>query len=439
MTNVYVRQKPLLENDKKIVSVISDKQLNIEKNYITYDGQQKKKFLKYNFDGIFNSSSSNDYIFDKIIKNNLNDDFTCFMYGQTGSGKTYTVLGTIGNEGLFIKIGNHLISSHECLFLSAYQIYNEELKDLLNSNKTIKMYETDNKNFEIPELTYKKITNINELETTLKDIKKFRTDGINNINFNSSRSHAVLMFTIKINKKILCIRIIDLAGNERSKNSKILNFESRQENKYINSSLFALKECIRSIDSKNKHIPFRRSKLTSVLRNCFTKNHNSIMIATICSNLNNYSDIVNTLTYASKVNNFKPIPKEEIFIPSNKYPKLPSIQKKKKEKISYKKENFIISDEEVRIESVYSSESEQSAFKINNMTPILLEYKNFIKAKIKNYKSINKNIDLYLENYPSKSSSKYLSEINKDSLTSIDQTLQELRIMERIKRRSLFN
>ena len=326
MTNVYIRQKPLLEKEKKIVKVPSDNTIIVTKHFKTYDGKVKRKQLKYSFNKVFNSKTDNQTIFDSVIKDNLIADFTCFMYGQTGSGKTYTVLGSDNNPGLFIKIANYLLDNYYEIKLSAYQIYNEEIKDLLNNNKTIKMYENEFKNFEIPDLISFEISDYDQILKSLSHISNNRTDGANNINFQSSRSHAIFIFKyINENNDEVEIRIIDLAGNERSKNSRILNFQSRQENKYINSSLFALKECIRGVDLSNYHIPYRRSKLTSVLRKCFRHDHNSIMIATVCSNLSNSSDIINTLEYACKLNKYLKAPSiSEFYLPNKKT--LPSIE-----------------------------------------------------------------------------------------------------------------
>ena len=41
----------------------------------------------------------------------------------------------------------------------------------------------------------------------------------------------------------------------------------------INKSLLALKECIRALDTRSSHVPFRASKLTMVLRDSFLDPH----------------------------------------------------------------------------------------------------------------------------------------------------------------------
>lgn len=304
MTDVFVRKKPLLEKDIEIVSCINDKMISVTKKIKSYDGRMKNKITKYNFNGVIDDTQNNNYIFNKFILNNLDDDLTCFMYGQTGSGKTHTVLGEIDDEGIFIRAGKELMENSDKLYISAYQIYNDCIYDLLNNNNKLKIYENKNHKFKIPNLINLNITHVNELYRSINTIIRNRAQSSNNINMTSSRSHAILIYKYIKNNTIINIKLIDLAGNERSKNSKIKSLSSRLENKHINFSLFSLKECIRNIEKGKRHVPFRRSKLTSVLRECFISPHKSIMIATICSNNNNYSDIVNTLNYSNKVNKF---------------------------------------------------------------------------------------------------------------------------------------
>jgi kinesin family member 2/24 len=304
MTDVFIRKKPLLEKDTEIVRCINDKMISVTRKIKSYDGRLKNKITKFNFNGVIDDTQNNNHIFNKFILNNLDDDLTCFMYGQTGSGKTHTVLGEIDDEGIFIRAGKELMENSDELYISAYQIYNDNIYDLLGNNNKLKIYENKNHKFKIPNLTNLSITNMNELYRCVNIIIRNRAQSSNNINMTSSRSHAILIYKYIKDESIINIKLIDLAGNERSKNSKIKSLSSRLENKHINFSLFSLKECIRNIEKGKRHIPFRRSKLTSVLRECFISHHKSIMIATICSNNDNYSDIINTLNYSNKVNKF---------------------------------------------------------------------------------------------------------------------------------------
>jgi len=70
----------------------------------------------------------------------------------------------------------------------------------------------------------------------------------------------------------------------------------------INKSLLALKECIRALDSKSGHIPFRASKLTMVLRDSFTGNNSKIvMIACINPGSSSADHTMNTCRYAERL------------------------------------------------------------------------------------------------------------------------------------------
>lgn len=73
----------------------------------------------------------------------------------------------------------------------------------------------------------------------------------------------------------------------------------------INKSLLALKECIRAIDQDSSHLPFRQSKLTLVLKDSFTGNAKTCMIATVSPSSANCEHTINTLRYADRVKELK--------------------------------------------------------------------------------------------------------------------------------------
>ena len=77
----------------------------------------------------------------------------------------------------------------------------------------------------------------------------------------------------------------------------------------INKSLLALKECIRSMNDRNsKHVPFRASSLTKVLRDSFLDKGSMsriVMIACVSPNSGSTDHTVNTLRYAIRLKSDK--------------------------------------------------------------------------------------------------------------------------------------
>ena len=98
---------------------------------------------------------------------------------------------------------------------------------------------------------------------------------------------------------------IDLAGSERGADTIDQNKQTRLDGAEINKSLLALKECIRALDLEKKHLPFRGSKLTQVLKDSFTGNSKTTMIANVSPGATCCEHTLNTLRYADRVKELK--------------------------------------------------------------------------------------------------------------------------------------
>lgn len=146
---------------------------------------------------------------------------------------------------------------------------------------------------------------------TIHDGLKCRTSGQTGANEESSRSHAILTFTIKHGGKLFSkMSFIDLAGSERGADVIDTGKKTKQDGAEINKSLLALKECIRALDraGKNNHLPFRGSKLTQVLKDSFIGNSKTTMIANVSPALSCCEPTLNTLRYADRVKELKKDP-----------------------------------------------------------------------------------------------------------------------------------
>lgn len=130
-----------------------------------------------------------------------------------------------------------------------------------------------------------------------------RTTGVTGANVDSSRSHAILQISMRDprGQTVGKISFIDLAGSERGADTLDRDRQTRMDGAEINKSLLALKECIRALDQEKKHTPFRGSKLTLVLKDSFTGNCSTLMIANISPTASCCEHTLNTLRYADRV------------------------------------------------------------------------------------------------------------------------------------------
>ncbi len=135
-----------------------------------------------------------------------------------------------------------------------------------------------------------------------------RTSGVTGANADSSRSHAILQLQLKeakTQRDFGKMSFIDLAGSERGADTIDQNKQTRLDGAEINKSLLALKECIRALDLEKKHLPFRGSKLTQVLKDSFTGNSKTTMIANVSPAMSCCEHTLNTLRYADRVKELK--------------------------------------------------------------------------------------------------------------------------------------
>jgi hypothetical protein len=135
---------------------------------------------------------------------------------------------------------------------SCLEIYNEELRDLLPSEKgekkeKLKISDTPSQGVAVPGLRAVPVTDVAQLHQLLANAAKVRSTAATRCNEHSSRSHYVFRMTISgrhsgggegsvINGEL---NLIDLAGSERTKDSGVTG-DAMREAQAINKSLSSL-------------------------------------------------------------------------------------------------------------------------------------------------------------------------------------------------------
>jgi kinesin family protein 15 len=103
--------------------------------------------------------------------------------------------------------------------------------------------------------------------------------------------------------KSSCFHIIDLAGSERSKHTQAEG-QRLKEAGMINKSLSALGIVINSLvdisEGKARHVHYRDSKLTFLLRDSLGGNSKTVIIANITQAMSSVNETLSTLQFAQR-------------------------------------------------------------------------------------------------------------------------------------------
>lgn len=301
----------------------------------------KPEAKRYNYDWVADQETNQAQIFERVGKPLVMtciEGYNCtiFAYGQTGAGKTYTMQGngldflteefsdeTLVNRGLQPRVLDSLFKeiqakdtpSSETEYLvkcSYYEIYNEQIMDLLNpTSGNLQVREDFKKGIFVDNLTEEVVSNSESAVNLLIKGARNRHVGATNMNIESSRSHSVFSLTLEsksekdgiTNFKTSMFHFVDLAGSERQKLTATVG-ERLKEASNINKSLTVLGSVINSLveiaEGKKVHIRYRDSKLTFLLKDSLGGNSKTSIIANISPSSCSFSETLSTLKFAQR-------------------------------------------------------------------------------------------------------------------------------------------
>ena len=289
---------------------------------------------------------------------------TILAYGQTGSGKTHTMLGAGFGEGtaaattekawdpngsvaglmprvvqsLFRGLVDDDKNSREgaLIELSMLEIYNENIRDLLgdrgagaadhlvnhtgakfsrnrsrggaaatNHHPSLRLRETPDRGVWVEGLARQPCATDSDVLALIEAGSAARSTAQTKMNAMSSRSHVVV--TVNVTQKKIDgttvkakLHLVDLAGSERVGKTEAQGLTLR-EAQSINQSLSALGNCMRALTTAStKHVPFRDSKLTHLLRDSLGGNAKTTMVICLASDAKNEDETLSTLRFGSR-------------------------------------------------------------------------------------------------------------------------------------------
>lgn len=324
IARVRPESTPVLTNMSRLVTGSDSVAIELRGDQQRRPGAGTADVHSFHFNRVFSTDSTQLEVFEEVsefVQSALDGYHVClFSYGQTGSGKTWTMTGDLGStrhRGIIPRSVDHILLhiaamrergwafQVECSFV---EIYNEKIRDLLNAKAGQELEIQDvNGDIAVKGMRKQPIRDADELQTLLTNANRVRSVAATNKNAQSSRSHSI--FTIhlvgthsKSGEKILgSLGLCDLAGSERLKSSMVTG-ERLKETQAINKSLSALSTVFGSLGRKDKHVSYRASTLTHILKPCLSGEGKTLMIVNLSSDHADAQESLCSLKFAQEVN-----------------------------------------------------------------------------------------------------------------------------------------
>ncbi|KAL6884532.1 hypothetical protein ACP4OV_010468 [Aristida adscensionis] len=313
---VTVRVRPLSRKELAVKDQVAWE--CADSQTIIYKGppQDRAAPTSYAFDKVFAPTSQTEVVYEEGAKDVAMSaltgiNATIFAYGQTSSGKTYTMRGV--TESAVNDIYRHIENTPEREFvikISAMEIYNENVKDLLRPDSgPLRLLDDPEKGTIVEKLQEEIAKDSQHLRHLISICEEQRQVGETALNDTSSRSHQIIRLTLEsrlrevsgcIKSFVASLNFVDLAGSERAAQTHAIGARLK-EGCHINRSLLTLTTVIRKLSSEKRsgHIPYRDSKLTRILQLSLGGNARTAIICTMSPALTHVEQSRNTLFFAT--------------------------------------------------------------------------------------------------------------------------------------------
>ncbi|NWH64941.1 KIF15 protein, partial [Geococcyx californianus] len=331
---VYVRVRPISEG-----TALTDRDQGLclsvlSSNTIRLHSKPEPKI--FTFDYVANIETTQESVFSSVAKNIVEScmngyNGTIFAYGQTGSGKTFTMMGPSDSDNFTHSLRGVIPRSFEYLFFlierekekagsgksflckcSFIEIYNEQIFDLLDTASTgLFLREHIKKGVFVDGAVEQVLSSAAEAYQILTMGWRNRRVASTSMNRESSRSHAVFTITVEsmeknnevVNIRSSLLNLVDLAGSERQRDTHAEGMRLKEAGN-INRSLSCLGQVITALvdvgNGKQRHVCYRDSKLTFLLRDSLGGNAKTCIIANVHPGSRCFGETLSTLNFAQR-------------------------------------------------------------------------------------------------------------------------------------------
>ena len=261
-------------------------------------------------------------------------------------------------------------NSVKCSFI---ELYNEELRDLLATEDSVKLKIFDDNSKKGHSATLVQGMEECHLKSATQGIRLLsegshkRQVAATKCNDLSSRSHTVFTITVYMKRTTEDgieymsagkLNLVDLAGSENIQRSGAENKRAAEAG-LINKSLLTLGRVINALVERSPHIPYRESKLTRLLQDSLGGQTKTCIIATVSPAKSNLEETISTLDYAFRAKNIRNKPQVNQLLTKKTLLKefTAEIEKLKSELIATRQRNGIYLSQENYEEITTISES----------------------------------------------------------------------------------
>eukprot|EP00429_Kryptoperidinium_foliaceum_P003262 CAMPEP_0176021724 /NCGR_PEP_ID=MMETSP0120_2-20121206/10556_1 /TAXON_ID=160619 /ORGANISM="Kryptoperidinium foliaceum, Strain CCMP 1326" /LENGTH=489 /DNA_ID=CAMNT_0017354845 /DNA_START=29 /DNA_END=1495 /DNA_ORIENTATION=+ len=304
---VCVRKRPFFPHEKEqgefdVISCLAQR-------VVVHDARMKPDMrhmfmnhVDFVFDEVFGEETGNSDVYLSTARDLVRavsqgvSSGTVMCYGQTGSGKTFTMSSIYERvaSDMFALVGERPVS------VCFVELLGDNCFDILNAGAPCNLSTGADGSVHPYPCVEVPVSEPAELKGLIDMAAKLRATAATGVHDGSSRSHACCRIFVQGDGTETCLTLVDLAGTEHRIDSAEHNAERQKEGAKINASLAALKECIRATAAKAKFVPFRRNRLTQLLRGCFAGEHAhpTVIIATVSPSSKDTEHSLNTLRHA---------------------------------------------------------------------------------------------------------------------------------------------